>query len=131
MSVELGIHGDVYAELTDKDRQFFTYVKDKGNTGRFNDEMSPYIQNDQELSEALDDGRLKLDYNNWIEYDGVIKGSASDKCCTFIDLGIICDNILDDDIITAIEQALDTIEEIKAEIIGVAERHYGIKAGIV
>ncbi len=128
LSVELNIYGDVYPELADKNSEFLAYVKDKGNTGRFNEEMSPYIQNDQELLEALDDGRLKLDYNNWVEYDGIIKGNALDKCCTFIDLGIICDNILDDDIITAIEQALDTIEEIKAEIVSVAERHYGIKA---
>lgn len=131
LSVELNIYGDVYAVLSDKDGQVLAYVKDKGNTGRFYDEMSSYISNDTELLEALDDGRLKLDYNNWVEYDGVIKKNATDERGRFIDLGIICDNVLDDDILTAIEQALDSIEEIKAEIISVAERNYGIKAGAV
>lgn len=115
LSVELGIHGDVYAELSDKDGQFLTYIKDKGNTGRFNEEMSPYIQNDQELLEALDDGRLKLDNNNWVEYDGVYK-AKDDTTGVFIDLGLVVDNILDDDILTAINEALDRINDIVQEI---------------
>lgn len=131
LSVELNVYGDVYAELSDKTGQFLAYVKDKGNTGRFNDEMGSYISNDQELLEVLDDGRLKLDNNNWVEYDGVVKKKASDERGAFIDLGIICDNVLDDNILTAIMYALDSIEEIKAEIISVAERNYGIKAGVV
>lgn len=130
-SVELNVYGDVYAELTDKSGSQLAYVKDKGNTGRFYDEMSAYIKDDQELLLALDDGRLKLDYNNWVEYDGVIKSNVTDERGTFIDLGIICDNILDDDILNAIEQALDSIDTIKEEIKSVAESNYGIKVGAV
>ena len=129
LSVELGIYGDVYAELSDKNGEFLAYSKDKGNTGRFLDEMDSYISDDQELSEVIDDGRLKLDHNNWIEYDGSIKINKTDERSTFIDLGLICDNILDDEILDAIGQALDSIEDIKAEILGVAERSYGIKVG--
>lgn len=130
-SVELNICGDVYAELTDKSGSQLAYVKDKGNTGRFYDEMSSYIKDDGELLLALDDGRLKLDYNNWVEYDGVIKSNIADERGIFIDLGIICDNILDDDILNAIMQALDLLETIKEEIKSVAESDYGIKVGAV
>lgn len=116
LSVELGIHGDVYAELSDKNGEFLAYVKDKGNAGRFNDEMSPYIQNDQELLEALDDGRLKLDYNNWVEYDGAYYKDKGNTVGEFIDLGLIVDNVLDDDILTAINEALDRLIDIVQEI---------------
>ncbi len=119
LSVELNIYGDVYAELSDKDGQFLAYVKDKGNTGRFNNEMRAYIQNDQELLEALDDGRLKLDYGNWVEYDGVQYKNKSDTLGKFIDLGMIVDNVLDDDILKAISEALDRITDIVQEIKGV------------
>ena len=115
LSVELNVYGDVYAELSDKEGEFLAYVKDKGNTGRFYDEMSQFISNDQELLEALDDGRLKLDHNNWVEYDGVYKNKG-DKVGEFIDLGLITGNILDDDILTAINEALDRITDIVREI---------------
>ncbi len=127
LSVELEINGDVYAELADKDGNSLAYVKDKGNTGRFNDEMRSHLLNDQMLLAALDDGSLKLDYGNWIEYDGVVKKSVSEDKGMFIDLGIICDNVLDDDILRAIDEALDSIENIKAEIIDTAQTHYGIE----
>lgn len=116
LSVTLDVRGDVYAELSDKEGRFLAYVKDKGNTGRFYDEMHQFIQNDQELLEALDDGRLKLDYNNWVEYNGVAYKNSDDKVGKFIDLGLIVDNILDDDILTAINEALDRITDIVQEI---------------
>lgn len=115
LSVELNVYGDVYAELSDKEGELLAYVKDKGNTGRFYDEMSQFISNDRELLEALDDGRLKLDHNNWFEYDGVYKNKG-DKVGEFIDLGLIVDNILDDDILIAINEALDRITDIVREI---------------
>lgn len=116
LSVTLDIRGDVYAELSDKDGEFLAYVKDKANGGRFYDEMHQFIQNDQELLEALDDGRLKLDYNNWVEYDGIAYKEKGDTLGEFIDLGLIVDNILDDDILTAINEALDRIIDIVQEI---------------
>ena len=116
LSVTLDIRGDVYAELSNKEGGFLAYVKDKGNTGRFYDEMHLFIQNDQELLDALDDGRLKLDYNNWVEYDGIVYKNKGDTLGKFIDLGLIVDNILDDDILTAINEALDRITDIVKEI---------------
>lgn len=108
-----------------------TMVKDKNNMGVFGDEMHPYLKTDKQLHNAIDNGRLTLDNNNWIEYDGEIKAGNTDSAGVFIDLGIVCDNILDDDILQAIEQALDSIEEIKKEIVDVAETHYGINVGAV
>ncbi len=116
LSVTLDVCGDVYAELLDKNGEYLAYVKDKANAGRFYDEMHQFIENDEELSEALDDGRLKLDYNNWVEYDGVFYKNKSDTLGEFIDLGLIVDNLLDDDILTAIDEALDRITEIVQEI---------------
>lgn len=60
LSVELNVYGDVYAELSDQEGEFLAYVKDKGNTGRFYDEMHQFIQSDQEFSEALATADLNL-----------------------------------------------------------------------
>lgn len=127
--IELNVYGDVYAYLFDGNDDVLARVKDKNNMGVFGDEMLPYIKTDKQLQKAIDSGKLELDHNNWIEYDGVIKKNANDERGTFIDLGMICDNILDDNILTAIEQALDSIEEIKAEIIDIAESDYNVKVG--
>lgn len=86
---------------------------------------------DSQSRYALESGKLTLGNNNWIEYDGVIKNVDTDSTGVFVDLGMICDNILDDDILSAIEQVLDSIEEIKNEIIDAAENHYDIKVGDV
>ena len=129
--IELNIYGDVRACLTDKSGEVLASVKDKNNMGVFGDEMHPYLKTDKQLHNAIDNGRLTLDNNNWIEYDGEIKAGNTDSAGVFIDLGIVCDNILDDDILQAIEQALDSIEEIKKEIVDVAETHYGINVGAV
>lgn len=131
LTIELDIYGDVYAYLFDRNGDVLARVKDKNNMGVFGDEMLSYLKTDKQLRKAIDSGKLELDYNNWIEYDGVIRKNPADERGTFIDLGIICDNILDNNILTAIEQALDSINEIKEEILGVAKRNYGIKAGAI
>lgn len=125
--IELNAYGDVYAVLTDQNGETLARVKDKSNCGAFEDEMRIYITTDKQLKKAISSGRLDLDYGNWIEYDGVIKQNKQDERGEFIDLGIICDNILDDDILTAIEQALDSADDIKEEIIDVAQNHYSIQ----
>lgn len=129
--IELNIYGDVRAELTDDLGNELASVTDKNNAGRFSEYMLPYIKTDRQLEDALESGKLTLGNNNWIEYDGVVKTCNTDSTGVFVDLGMICDNILDDDILSAIEQALDSIEEIKNEICDVAENHYGIKVGDV
>lgn len=129
--IELNIYGDVRAELTDKDGRVIESVRDKNNSGAFSEYMQPYLKTDKQLHAALESGRLTLENNNWIEYDGVAKENETDVTGVFIDLGMICDNILDDDILSAIEHVLDSFEDIKNEICDVAEDHYGIKVGAV
>ncbi len=80
---------------------------------------------------TMDNEKLTLGDNNWIEYDGIVKEDASDERGTFIDLGMICDNFLDNNVLFAVEQVLDSIEKIKAEIIDIADVEYGIKVGDV
>ena len=130
-AIELNIYGDVRAELIDDAGNELASVTDKNNGGVFSEYMLPYIKTDEQLGDVLESGKLTLGNNNWIEYDGVIKTRDTDSTGIFVDLGMICDNILDDDILSAIEQALDSIEEIKNEIIDAAENHYGIKVGAV
>lgn len=127
-SIELAACGDIRAFLMDKNGDEIASVKDTGNCGAFTDEMQPYLKTDNRLSKAIDNGRLELSNGNWIEYDGIIQTGAK-KGEIFIDLGLSCNNILDNNILIAIEQALDSIEEIKKEILNVAKRSYGIKVG--
>lgn len=131
LSLDLSIRGDVYAWLMDKNGNELARVKDRGNNGSFTDWMLPYIKTDKQLKKAFRDGRLTLDYNNWIEYDGNLITNKVTGADEFIDLGLICDNILDDDILVAIDEALDSIDRIREEILDVAEENYGIKAGVV
>lgn len=129
LSIELSIYGDVYAWLLDKNGDELARVKDKSNGGSFTDWMSQYIKTDKLLKKAIRDGRLILDYNNWIEYDGLLNNDVTQSGGKFIDLGIVCDNVLDDSILKAIDEALDSVKEIESEIYEIAELHYGIKAG--
>lgn len=129
LSLDLSIRGDVYAWLIDKTGNELARVKDKGNNGSFTDWMLPYIKTDKQLKKVLRDGRLILDYNNWIEYDGNLITDKEAGVGKFIDLGLICDNILDDDILVAIDEALDCIDRIREELLDVAEVDYGIKVG--
>lgn len=116
-TIELNAYGDIRATLYEiggeNPKNELCFVKDKNNCGRFYDDMQSYIQDDDELQAAIDNGRLVLDNNNWIEYDGNIDGK-------FIDLGMIIDNILDDSILLAIEQVLDSLDDIVEEIKDVA-----------
>ena len=129
LSIELSICGDVYAEFVDRKGNKMACVKDKNNSGAFSKYVMPYLKNDRQLLAAIDSNRLYLGNNNWIEYDGLLKEQESDELYQFVDLGIVCDNILDDDILVAIDSALDRYKDITAEILAVAEREAAIAAG--
>lgn len=130
LAVELSIRGDVQATLNDRHGNPQAEVTDKGNAGRFSKRMHPYLNTDRQLRNAIRKGRLLLQNNNWIEYDGIVKRNGTPNADTaFIDLGIVCDNLLDNNILLAIKQALDSLEDIKAEIAEVAEIDYGIAGG--
>jgi hypothetical protein len=104
-------------------------LKDKGNNAVFADVMGRYIRNDSDLKKAIQRGRLKLDYNNWVEYDGLIRDETMQSRQKFIDLGIVSDNILNDNILIAIDEVLDSYENIVSEICFVAKEDYGISGG--
>ncbi len=116
VKIELSIRGDVYAVLKGKKGNAISWVKDKNSAGAFTDQMAAHIRDDTHLHSLTDSGRLWLDYGNWIEYDGIVLKNESDKTGTFVDLGIIVDNILDDNILKAIDEALDRCTEIVNEI---------------
>ena len=126
LSIELNIYGDVYADLFTPKGEHLVHVKDKGNTGRFGDEMRSYIKDDKVLQKVIKKNLLTLDYGNWVEYDGSIKSDVAEIKRIFIDLGMICDNILDDNILSAIDEVLDRHGEIITEILEVAETDYKI-----
>lgn len=107
--------GDVRAILYDKeDGSEVAYVKDKGNYGRFYEEMSYYIKDDDHLYKLEDNGQLVLDSNNWFEwsvYDAE-KGEYIGPDCF--------DNILEEDILSflevdAINALLDYVIEYEEE----------------
>lgn len=129
LAVKLLISGDVRAYLKDKEGEIIASVKDRDNYGVFADEMRQYFKKDKQLYTAIDGGKLNLVDTNWVEYDGNISVFDTESENVFIDLGMICDNFLDNNVLFAIEQALDSIEDIKAEIIDIAEVEYGIKVG--
>ena len=58
--------GDVYAEYA-PNGEYETHVKDKNNNGCFYSIMGYYFKNDNELYEALNNGDLIVDNNNWWE----------------------------------------------------------------
>lgn len=124
LSVEIEINGDVYASLLDAD--FLTEmaeVRDKGNTGRFYKEMAPFIKDDKQLHKLIRSGRLDLGYNNWVEHNGEVKRDGKTYS---IDLGMETDNVLDDNILLAIEQVIDNIDTVAEEIATVAAEEYKI-----
>lgn len=114
--ISIGVYGDVRAWLFDKKGEQLAYAKDKGNNGRFYDEMSYYIKNDKQLEKIIKKGYLTLDNNNWVEYGGVIYPEGYDNGGLGIDLGMLTDNILDDDVLEAIDQVLDDLVNIVEEI---------------
>ena len=117
LTIELGVYGDVYATLYDRRKENdIAFVKDKSNTGRFFDEMRPYIKNDVQLEKFIQKGRLVFQNNNWVEYDGIVYENEADVLGRFVDLGIITDNILDDNILDAIESAINYYKDIVTDI---------------
>ena len=79
-----------------------------------------YLKNDKQLKQAIEGGRLVFINNNWIEYDGYVLNKETGKK-QFIDLGGFADNVVDDDILEAINQVLDSLEQVVLEIKSVAE----------
>lgn len=111
--------GDVIAILFNDEGEEICFVKDKGNNGRFYDEMCSFIFNDEELVENIENQKLLYYNNNWIEYNGeIVKGNSS------IENDIVMlefTNILDDNnILNAIDDVITNyaiiVEEIKEEM---------------
>lgn len=78
-------NGDVIASLIDKkNNEEIAYVKDKSNSGRFDDEMHAYIKNDAHLYEIMkeEDSQYVLNFenNNWFEiFLNKVKGITTGK----------------------------------------------------
>jgi len=98
--------GDVKATLY-KDGEPFAYIKDKGNNGYFDSEMSPYIENDEDLYDLIGHGDLIFDNNNWWECYVV------DRTGQFHDLMWALDS---SNIYDAIEEVADHADEVIEEI---------------
>ena len=118
LMIDIFANGDVIATLFDKNGEEIARSKDKSNIGAFEDNMRSYIDTDRQLENAIKSGRLVLSNNNWIEFDGLIEENGVKH---IIDLYMYVDNLLDDNILTAIEQVLDDLDECKKEILQVKE----------
>ena len=118
LMIDIFANGDVIATLFDKDGEEVVRSKDKCNVGAFEDNMRSYINTDKQLEKAIKSGRLVLSNNNWIEYDGIIEENGVKH---IIDLYMYVDNLLDDNILIAIEQVLDDLDERKEQILKVKE----------
>ena len=117
LDIEIGAMGDVCASLFDRSGEQIAYTKDKGNGGYFSEAMRGYIRDDKHLKELLNAGDLVLENNNWIEYGGIYYPYGRDVPGIAVDLGIITDNIVDDDLLNAIDDVLSSLEEIKRDIL--------------
>ena len=117
LDIEIGAMGDVCASLFDRSGEQIAYSKDKGNDGYFSEAMRGYIRDDKHLKELLDAGDLVLENNNWIEYGGIYYPYGRDVPGIAVDLGMITDNIVDDDVLNAIDDVLSSLEEIKRDIL--------------
>ena len=117
LDVEIGAMGDVCASLFDRNGEQIAYTKDKGNGGYFSEAMRGCIRDDKHLKELLNAGDLVLENNNWIEYGGIYYPYGRDVPGIAVDLGIITDNIVDDDVLNAIDDVLSSLEEIKRDIL--------------
>ena len=117
LDIEIGAMGDVCASLFDRSGEQIAYVKDKGNDGYFSEAMRGYIRDDKHLKELLNAGALVLENNNWIEYGGIYYPYGRDVPGIAVDLGMITDNIVDDDVLNAIDDVLSSLEEIKKDIL--------------
>ena len=119
MSIAICVYGDVYASLLDDLDNKVCSVADKSNSGQFKDKMAAHIANDQELEDKINSGLLVLENNNWVEYQGVIyrPDRSHNRYGETVDIGLYEDNILDDNILDAIDQVLDNIPTIREQII--------------
>lgn len=117
LDIEIGAMGDVCASLFDRSGEQIAYAKDKGNGGYFSEAMRGYIRDDKHLKELLDAGDLVLENNNWIEYGGIYYPYGRDVPGIAVDLGFVSDNIVDDDVLNAIDDVLSSLEEIKKDIL--------------
>ena len=79
------------------------------------DDCVKVIFSDKQLKEVIDNGKLVFINNNWIEYGGYILNKETGKR-QFIELSEVADNIVDDDILEAINQVLDSLDQIVFEI---------------
>ena len=117
LDIEIGVIGDVCAALLDRNGEQIAYVKDKSNGGAFSEYMRGHIRDDKHLKELLDAGDLVLENNNWIEYGGIYYPHGRTYPGIALDLGIITDNIVDDDVLNAIDDVLSSLDEIKQDLI--------------
>lgn len=101
-TIDICANGDVIASLIDKDGEEIGYCKDKGNNGSFYWEMSHCIKNDEELYQAIRDGNLIIEDNNWWEVF-VTKNNVWYDLCFVLDSEYLME---------AIEEAIDSAEEI-------------------
>ena len=115
MSISIDANGAVITRLLDDDGEELVYSKDEANHGRFEDNMLPYLKSDKQLKEVIDNGKLVFINNNWIEYGGYILNKETGKR-EFIELSEVADNIVDNDILEAINQVLDSLDQIIFEI---------------
>jgi hypothetical protein len=99
-TIDICANGDVIASLIDKDGEEVAYCKDKGNNGSFYWEMSPYIKNDEELYQAIKDGNLIIEDNNWWE----VFVTKNNNC--YVDLCLLLDS---EYLMEAIEEAVEEI----------------------
>lgn len=95
-SVSIEVKGDVRADLNDENGGIAVRVKDKQDSGRFYDEMHPYIADDETLDRYLGydgknrtgEARLVIWDNNWMEvqiYDN--------KESRWLDIGFVLENV--------------------------------------
>ena len=94
--------GDVYAEYA-PNGEYKCHVKDKNNVGWFYNETRNYIKGDKELYEAINNGDLIIDYNNWWEC------FIYDPQGNFHDLMWALDSDYLDDAIKEVEENLEDI----------------------
>lgn len=126
VEIQLNAYGDVRAFLCDRKGKILVGVKDKENSGAFTRNMKAYLKTDRQLKKATESKRLDIQYNNWIEYDGVIKNSTDEDRNLFVDFGLIDDNILNSNVLCAIREALNSLKEIVEHITDIATHELGL-----
>ena len=81
--------------------------KDKANAGRMCRELiSAEYKNDDELWEAIDEGEIYIDANNWYEISGNYRKH-------FVDLECVSDY---DDYLETIQEVIDNIKNFEQDI---------------